>query len=223
MNIQEVEKLIGYTFKDKQILIKSLTHASFNKRGGNYEKLEFFGDAFLNFVIAKHIFQTRKNLSVGEMTKLRAQIVCTENLRNATKRLGLWVHVRRDDNARSLDGSKKLFADIFESIVGGIYADGGEDASEKFILRSLSEEIEKSNKNDALTDFKTALQEYIQGEKIGEIEYLSRDVSQNPQSPYFETSLLVGGKEVAKGSGNNKKKSSQSAAKNALINYGVIK
>lgn len=223
MNTQEIEKLIGYTFKDKQLLIKSLTHSSFNKRKENYEKLEFFGDAYLNFAIAKYLFETHKKLSVGEMTKLRAQIVCTENLRNATKRLGLWDFVRRDDNARSLDASKKLFADVFESIVGAIYTDGGEEQSRKFIFRALEKEIKMCVSQDVLTDYKTTLQEYIQGEKLGEISYDSTDISHNPQSPYFETSLKVDGKKVAKGCGESKKKASQACAKNALIKYGIIK
>ncbi|MFI3166114.1 MAG: ribonuclease III [Bacillota bacterium] len=223
MNTPQIEKLIGYTFKNKNILVKALTHSSFSRRGENYEKLEFFGDSFLNFVIAKYLFENRSDLSVGEMTKLRAQIVCTENLRDATRRLGLWEHVRRDDNAKILDGSKKLFADIFESVVGAIYLDGGPIASVKFILSALEKEINETVKSDALTDFKTALQEYVQGVKIGEIEYVSEDISHNPQSPFFETTLKVGGVAVAKGRGESKKKSSQDSAKNALLKYGVIK
>ncbi len=223
MNETDIQNKIGYIFSDKSLLEKALTHSSFKKRGENYEKLEFFGDSFLNFVIAKHLFETRSELSVGDMTKLRAQIVCTENLKNATKRLGLWEHVRRADNMRIQDQSKKLFADIFESIVGGIYCDGGEAESEKFILWALSEEIANTLEKDILIDYKTTLQEYVQGRKIGEIFYKTCSVLGEGHKPYFEIALLVGGVEVSRGSGENKKKASQICAKLALEKYGVLK
>ncbi len=220
MNITEVEKLIGYTFKNKDILTQALTHSSFKKNCQNYEKLEFFGDSFLNFVVAKHLFQKRNNLSVGEMTKLRAEIVCTENLKNATKKMGLWSHVRLVENSKIASENKKLFADIFESIVGGIYVDGGEAQSEKFVMKALEAEIAKAGKNTQLTDYKTALQEYVQGRKMGEITYETTAVSGSSHTPSFEITLCVGGREIARANGISKKKASQACAKIPLEKYG---
>ncbi len=223
MSSAEIEKLIGYTFKDKQILNIALTHSSFKRHGENYEKLEFFGDSFLNFVIAKYLFENRPNLSVGDMTKLRAQIVCTDNLKNATKKMGLWKHVKLVENTKVTSESKKLFADIFESIVGAIYVDGGESESEKFVLRALESEIAKAGEKGGFIDYKTSLQEYIQGGKLGEIFYETRSVLGEAHNPHFEIALLVSGKEIAVATGESKKKASQTCAKLALMKYGVIK
>ncbi len=223
LEIMQIEELIGYKFKNKNTLKKALTHSSFHGKGkvGNYEKLEFFGDSFLNFVIAKYIFTSNQSLSVGEMTKLRAKIVCTENLKNATARLGIWEHIKKSV-INGEDTSKKLYADVYESLVGGIYIDGGEEESEKFVLRTIQKEIAETINSESLIDYKTTLQEYIQSKKIGEIKYVTSSVSGEDHKPFFEIELSVGGAIIAKGSGESKKKASQQCAKHALEKYGVL-
>lgn len=223
MNIAEIENIIGYTFKDKNLLSRSLTHLSTvpKGKGKSYEKMEFYGDAFLGFVIAEYLYQEKPNLSVGDMTKLRSKIVCTDNLRDATHNLGLWKHVRVAEAIAKQNQNRKLYADIFESILCAIYIDGGETPARKFIFDNLKMNF-GSEKGEGFSDHKTALQEYVQAKKLGRIEYKTTWEGEVGNQPSFEITLFVDGNKMASAKSDSKKKADQLCAKQALLEFGVI-
>ena len=218
--LEELEKSIGYTFKDKDLLKNALTHTSYayeNKIESN-EKLEFLGDSILEFISSKYIYKNYPNLKEGEMTKVRAEVVCEKSLYEVAQKHNFSDFLYIGKSEYSCHGNQKpaIMADSVEAVIAAIYFDGGLLDAEKFIVDNLKEAIEKSTKNVGMKDYKTVLQEKLQ--KHGEVSicYTVIDTSGPDHDKTFEVKVECNGKELARGIGKTKKGAEMNAAQKAL-------
>jgi len=219
-NLENLEKIIGYTFNDKKFLIRSITHSSYahEKHVKDNETMEFLGDAILNFVITEDLYKNFGNkYKEGLLSKARSNIVSTDSLVEAAEKLGIQNFLKIKIGKSAIKNSRKLYADMIESLIAGVYLDGGMDNAKKVIITMLNEHLtEKALDKFAVKDYKTYLQEYVQGRKMGTIEYKLISKSGLDHEPFFEFAVEIDGKEYGKGTGNSKKQAQTQAAQNAL-------
>ena len=166
MNFEKLEKSIGYTFKNKELLKQALTHTSYayERKIESNEKLEFLGDSILEFISSKYIFNNYKNLKEGEMTKVRAEVVCEDSLYNiaVTHHFSDFILVGKSETHNKGNLKPAIQADSIEATIAAIYFDGGLKEAEKFIISNLKNAIEKSSRHVGMKDHKTVLQEKLQ-------------------------------------------------------------
>ena len=162
--LDELQKTIGYAFRDIFLLNKALTHASLAGQGlWSYERLEFLGDAVAGLVVAERLFSAPERLNEGEMTAIKSDAVCGRSMAAAGERLGLSEHVRVDRGlARRRDYPPSVIADAYEALVGAIFLDGGFEEAREFVLRSLAQEIHEAEERGYPPSFKSLLQELVQ-------------------------------------------------------------
>ena len=216
----EIEKSIGYTFKNKKLLEKALTHTSYayeNKVESN-EKLEFLGDSILEFISSKYIYSKYPNLKEGEMTKVRATVVCEESLHKVAKLHGFSDFLKLGKSEQLSGGKNRpaILADSVEAVIAAIYLDGGLEPVDKFIVENLSNEIEMATKHVGIRDYKTVLQEKLQEHGEVKIEYQIISEKGPDHDKIFEAQVSCDGRILAKGKGKSKKEAHMSAAKKAL-------
>ncbi len=207
------EEKIGYVFKDKALLRRCFTHTSYANEHGqeSYEKLEFLGDSILNFIVAEHLFNTSKG-DEGDMTKRRAELVSTKPIGEVIQGLDLGKEILLGEGEKNKPLKINMCADIFESVVAGIYIDGGLENAKKFICTHLLKEVKKTK---SVGDCKSALQEYVQKYKKGVVEYALREKKGPDHAPTFTCKASVG-KIFAMGTGQSKRQAEQSAAQSVL-------
>ena len=216
MNFEKLEKSIGYTFKDKNLLKKALTHTSYayeNKLESN-EKLEFLGDSILEYISSKYIYNNYKKLREGEMTKVRAEVVCEDSLYKIAKLHNFSDFILIGKSEANSGGNFKpaILADSIEAI----YFDGGLEEAEKFIIRNLKDAIEKSTEHVGMKDHKTVLQEKLQENGDVSIKYTVIKETGPDHDKTFTVKVEADGKELAIGEGRTKKAAEMDAAGKAL-------
>ena len=182
------------------------------------EKLEFLGDSILEFISSKYIFKNYPNLKEGEMTKVRAQVVCEQSLYKIAK-----MHNFSDflnlGKSEKLSGGKErpaILADSVEAVIAAMYIDGGLKVAEKFIIENLKNEIELATKHVGQKDYKTVLQEKLQIHGDVKIEYILLNESGPDHDKRFEMEVRCNGKKLAVGTGKSKKLAQMDAAHNAI-------
>ncbi len=221
MDFEKIERSIGYTFKDKSLLKKALTHTSYayEKNIESNEKLEFLGDSILEFISSKYIYNNYKKLKEGEMTKVRAEVVCENSLYEVAKSHNFSDFILVGKSEANNKGNHKpaILADSIEATIAAIYFDGGLEAAEKFIIDNLKEAIENSTKHVGMKDFKTVLQEKLQEKGEVKIQYTVIKESGPDHDKTFTVKVEVDGKELAIGEGKTKKHAEMNAAEKALI------
>jgi len=220
MNIEEIEKSIGYNFKDKELLKTALTHTSYANENNisSYEKLEFLGDSILEFISSKYLFNKYTNLTEGELTKVRAQVVCEDSLKEIAKKHKFYDHILVSKSERANGGNTKpaILADCVEAVIAAIYFDGGLEKSEEFIIFNLKEEMDYAEKHIGVKDYKTVLQEKLQKNGDVHIEYKVIKEYGPDHNKTFESEVICNGKILAQGTGKSKKIAEMQAAKQAL-------
>lgn len=194
-NLRELQEFIGYKFNDVSILEQALTHSSFanDNNKESYERLEFLGDAVIELVVSEYIYKYYY-FNSGELSKLRASLVSTEYLNNVALKLHLHELVKKSKGLQYL--SKKNTADLFESLVGAIYVDGGLKEAENIIYKFVI--IDITNVDYVLNnniDFKTQLQELLQAEGKS-FEYMTVASSGLDHEKIFEVNLIIDGESV---------------------------
>lgn len=217
--MKSLEEKIGYTFKDKELLKKALTHTSYAYEHGieSNEKLEFLGDSILEFVSSIYLYNNYPNLKEGEMTKVRATVVCENSLYKIAMSLGFSDFLLLGKSElNSNDIRKAILADSVEAIIAAMFLDGGIDPAKNFIIKNLKEDIELASKNVGQKDYKTVLQEKLQAHGEVHIEYKIINEYGPDHDKIFEAEVLCNGKVLATGKGNSKKHAEMSAAKQAL-------
>ena len=215
-----IEESIGYTFKDKNLLKKALTHTSYayeNKVESN-EKLEFLGDSILEYLSSKYIYGKYPNLKEGEMTKVRATVVCEESLYKVAKlhNFSDFLYLGKSEQLSGGKNRPAILADSVEAIIAAMYLDGGLEQAEKFIIENLANEIEIATKHVGIKDYKTVLQEKLQEHGEVKIEYQITSEKGPDHDKIFEAQVSCDGRILAKGTGKSKKEAHMSAAKKAL-------
>ena len=222
--MSELEKKLGYTFRDPELLALALTHSSWsNERGlghkGCNERLEFLGDSILGFVVAEALFQTYGDKPEGEMTRLRAELVCESSLVEAAAPLGLGEHLRLSKGEAMGGGHQRpsMIADAFEAVLAAIYLDGGEEAARAFLGRTILPKIRKAAA--AKHDYKTLLQEAVQSVGIAAPTYRMAGESGPDHRKVFTAQVIYGGEVAGEGSGFSKKEAEQAAAQAAYERF----
>ena len=220
MNIEEIEKSINYKFKNNKLLETALTHTSYANENNveSYEKLEFLGDSILEFISSKYLYNTYENLSEGQLTKVRAQVVCEDSLKEVAKKHKFYEYIRVSKSEKANGGNKKtaIMADCVEALIAAIYFDGGLDLAEKFIIKNLKDAIEYAVKHIGMKDYKTVLQEKLQANGDVHIEYIIINEEGPDHDKTFTAEVKCNGKVLAKGIGKSKKLAEMQAAKLAL-------
>lgn len=206
---KKAENIIGYTFKDKRLLKRAFTLSSASPRENN-ERLEFFGDAVLQFVVTEMLYS--EGGSEGDMTARRQQIVSGEALEAVAKRMGLDGLLIR---GRGDTHNHKAISSVYEAVAAAIYLDGGICAAAEFIRSTVDMSGEKSQIN-----YKGKLQELLQGRGLPLPEYAKRELG-NPQNPLFEATASVGGRSYT-ARGSSVKEAEQLAAKAAYLAHRNI-
>lgn len=218
----QAEKLTKL-FKDQELLEQAFTHKSWvnenrNARESN-ERLEFLGDAILEFVVSKEIYQTFPDKEEGYLTALRANLVNTENLANLAKKLGIGekLYLSKGEEEGGGRTNPSLLADTFEAVVGAYFLDQGIEVVGKFIKKHLLSEI-PSKISQPLKDAKSRLQELVQARGQGTPVYRVIEASGPDHDKNFVVEVYIDNDAKGKGVGKNKSNAAQEAAKNALEN-----
>ena len=223
LNLEEFERKIEYCFSDKSLLILALTHSSYaneNKKGKheNNERLEFLGDAVLDMVVSEYMYRHFPKMPEGELTKLRAAVVCEGSLAALSRSLGIGRCLLLGKGEESTGGRDRdsILADAFEAIIGAICIDGGMEAATKYIEGFMISCIEHTKNHFRNLDCKTHLQEIIQKVSKVPLQYVIIDEQGPDHDKVFVAEVTHEGKILGKGSGKSKKEAEQSAANNAL-------
>ncbi|MBO5135974.1 MAG: ribonuclease III [Clostridia bacterium] len=212
---------IGYNFKNKKLYDCAFTHISYAKEMGaeSNQRLEFIGDGLLDFIVGERLFELYPELAEGDLTKMRAYLVCEKSLHRLGTKLDLGNKMRFAKTELKCKGNLKasIIADCFEALIGAIYLDGGFDCAKKWILEQYGDEF-TAVKNQDLMDYKSELQDYFQKreKERGTVTY--RLVSQDgpDHAPTFTVEAMHNETPLAKGTGTSLKKAEQDAAKHAL-------
>lgn len=222
------QRTIKYRFKSEDLLIKALMHRSFaneNKMKGtnNNERLEFLGDAVLELTISDHVFNAFPDLSEGEMTKLRASVVCEAMLAKIARQIGLGEIIRMGKGEEQSGGRNRgsILSDTMEAVFGAVYLDGGIDEAKKAIIGLLADEVTESAKNINSNDCKTYLQEELQRNSQEPIEYRVLQEKGPDHDKIFIVQLSHGNRVLGTGEGRSKKEAEQSAALRAIEQLGL--
>ena len=217
--LREFEEEIGYSFKDKNLLIKALTHTSYayENKTESYERLEYLGDSILEFISSKYLFNNYSNLSEGEMTKVRASSVCEDSLYDVATEHNFIEYIFLGKSEQSSNGTRKaILADIVEAIIAAIYLDSNLENAEKFILNNLKSQIEYASKHVGIKDYKTVLQEKLQVNGDISIRYKIIKEEGPDHDKLFTAEVEINGKKMAEGTGKSKKNAEMEAAKRTL-------
>jgi len=220
-NINSLENRLGIKFSNKPLLITAITHSSYANQYKNVqfnERLEFLGDSVLQLTITEYLFSYYKDKSEGELTKLRALIVCESSLYDVAKKLDLGSYIRMSKGEELTGGRERisLLADSMEAVLAAIYLDKGLDIVKNFITNNFIDIIEKAINNEIVLDYKTKLQEILQKQGDVNIKYDLMKYEGPPHRRKFYTAVLIENKIMGEGSGFSKKESEQSAARKAL-------
>lgn len=220
MNLEKLEKNIGYQFKNKELLQTALTHTSYanEKNIQSNEKLEFLGDSILEFISSKYIFKKYPNLKEGEMTKLRADVVCEKSLYRVAQKHNFndFLLVGKSQQINKGSKNQAMLADSVEAIIAAIYFDSGLQDAEKFIIENLKEYIDIASKHVGMKDYKTVLQEKLQIHGDVVIHYEIIDEKGPDHNKTFTARVNCNGKNLAIGTGKTKKLAEMEAACKAL-------
>ena len=177
MDLTDFEKNIGYNFKDKKLLKTALTHVSYayENKGISNERIEFLGDAVLELVISKYLYKSMPNLSEGEMTKVRASVVCEKSLLEVAKKhnFGDFLYFGKSEIANKGNQRPAILSDAVEAVIGAMYLDSDFETAEKFVISNLEDTIKKSVSGVGIKDYKTELQEKLQVHGDVKIEYIT--------------------------------------------------
>ncbi len=222
-SLKQFAQKLGYTFHNISLLNESLTHSSYanenKKKNIRYnERLEFLGDAVLSVIISDYLYNRLKRTPEGELTKIRASIVCEASLAQCSIILNVGKYLLLGKGEETTGGRDRvsILADAFEAIIGAIYLDGGLEEAKKFVLNNLESTIEAAIHGKIFQDYKTQLQEIIQGDNCQKIVYEIINEEGPDHSKVFHVQVKIGNKVLGKGSGKSKKEAEQNAAKIAL-------
>ena len=212
---------IDYQFQNKTLYQTAMTHSSYaNEHRGNHlhhnERLEFLGDSVLGFVTADYLFYP--DLPEGELTKLRAAVVCEGALCEIARELGIPQEIRLG-HGEELGGGRErpsILADATEALLGAIFMDGGIEPARAFVLRFIPHKVEVAIAGGAFKDYKTMLQEIVQKNKQETLQYRLAGQSGPDHDKRFTMELLLNSNVFALGTGRSKKEAEQMAAKKAL-------
>jgi ribonuclease-3 len=219
--IKDLEAAIGYRFRDISLLQNALAHSSYaNERWHNSllsnERLEFLGDSILGMTVADHLYRTFPDRPEGELTRMRADMVCETTLATVAEQIGLGQHLLlgHGEEQGGGRGRASILADAVESIIAACYLDGGMDAAKAFIARFVLCHVPVRKLQNV--DYKTTLQELVQQKKNQVLSYTLIGESGPDHDKTFQVEVSLNGVAVGTGTGRSKKRAEQDAAHAAI-------
>lgn len=221
MDLSKFQELIGYEFRDESLLTQALTHSSYAnehhmKKLSDNERLEFLGDAVLEIVSSEFLYLNYEDLNEGQLSRLRASIVCEPTLAFCCKdiNLGDYVLLSKGEDMTGGRGRKSILSDAFESVIGAIFLDGGMEPAAAFIHKFVLNDIEHKQ---LFYDSKTRLQEVVQGNFKEQLKYILISETGPDHAKEFKVQAMVGNKVLGYGVGSTKKAAEQEAAYEGLM------
>ena len=219
--IKDLETAVGYRFRNIALLQNALTHSSYaNERWHNSllsnERLEFLGDSILGMLVAEYLYRSFPDRPEGELTRMRADMVCEKTLAGVANRIGLGEHLLLGHGEEQGGGRSResILADAVESVIAACFLDGGLDAALRFVQQYILVEVPLTRLNN--TDYKTTLQELVQQKKNQVLSYALAGQSGPDHDKQFEVEVRLNGTVVGKGCGRSKKRAEQDAARAAI-------
>ena len=219
--LTKLEQGLGYTFTDKALLENALTHSSYanenrEKHIPDNERLEFLGDSILGFVVADYLYRNFPDKPEGELTRIRADLVCERNLAEAAATIELGSYLLLGHGEEQGGGRKRdsIVSDAMESVIAASYMDGGFAAAKEIFDRLILSNIPKGRPRNF--DYKTALQELVQRKKDQQLHYELVGESGPDHDKHFEVAVELNGRAVGRGVGSSKKRAEQAAAEAAI-------
>ena len=219
--LTKLEQGLGYTFRNKALLENALTHSSYANENRerhlpDNERLEFLGDSILGFVVAEYLYRNFPDKPEGELTRIRADLVCERNLAEAAATIELGSYLLLGHGEEQGGGRKRdsIVSDAMESVIAASFMDGGFAAAKEIIDRLILSNIPKGRPRNF--DYKTAFQELVQRKKDQQIHYELTGESGPDHDKHFEVEVLLNGKAVGHGVGRSKKRAEQAAAEAAI-------
>ena len=222
LDVENVQKAIGYRFSREQLLCQAFVHSSFGNAEclPDNERMEFLGDSVLGLVVSEFLYLKFPQFDDGKLSKAKSAIVSAEGLKPIVQQLGILRYLSVAVGADNIKKkSKKIEANLYEAVVGAIYLDGGWENAKSFVLRTLTNVLNNFSLTD-IHDYKTPLQEYCQQNKK-EIKYVFESKVGSDNNPTFNYSLYVGGKKVSQGTGASKKAAEQDAARKIVEKWRI--
>ena len=220
-NSKELEKRIGYIFKDKNLLNLALTHSSYANdmkigKHHNNERLEFLGDAVLELISSETLFEEYPHKSEGELTRLRASIVCEPTLAMCARdiELGSFLMLGRGEDRTGGRSRDSVTSDAFEALIGAIYLDGGFASAKEFVKKFVLKDIENKH---LFYDSKTILQELVQKYFKERVDYVLTGEKGPDHNKTFTVDAVFDGRVIGRGEGRTKKRAEQEAAYEAIL------
>ena len=218
--MESLEKKLGYTFRDRSLLSEALNHSSYanehrSAEVSSNERLEFLGDSVLGFVTAEFLFKTYGKLPEGDLTRIRAALVCEQSLYEVAKFLGLGQYLKlgRGEEAGGGRQRQSILADATEAVFAAVYLDGGMERVRELICRVL---LSRAPAAEERRDYKTTLQEIVQRRSGQVLTYHMVDESGPDHNKTFLFQVRLNGAPVGQGRGHSKKEAEQAAARDAL-------
>ena len=229
LDVGAIYEITGYNFKDEQLLRTALTHSSYcyehnMKYSENNERLEFLGDAIFDAVIGEALYMCQTDCEEGNLSKLRAEVVCEESLLKKADEIGLYKHLYLGKGEIQMgpdSRSKALLADAMEALIGAVYLDGGWENVRTVVIKLFKDVIDDAIQGRLSHDYKSTLQVKLQADgKNHHIEYRTDMMEGPPHARRFKVSVLCDGKCAGSGEGSSKKQAEQNAAREALATEG---
>ena len=219
--IKDLEKAIGYSFKNVMLLQNALTHSSYANECWHdslksNERLEFLGDSVLGMVVADYLYRTFPNRPEGELTRMRADMVCEQTLASVANAIGLGEHLLLGKGEEQGGGRNRnsILADAVESVIAACFLDGGMEAAVPFIQKFILVKVPVAKLHNM--DYKTALQEQVQQKKNQVLTYRLVGESGPDHDKQFRVELTLNGQVIGEGTGSSKKRAEQDAARVAM-------
>ena len=225
----ELEALLGCRFHDPGLLQQALTHRSALPEMGedtlSNERMEFLGDSVLGLVVSDHLYRTHNDPQEGELTKMKSLLVSKTILAQQARNMELGRYMRLSDAEADSGGRDRtsILGDAFEAVLGAIYLDQGIECARRFVHEHLLREAGRITTDVRHVNYKSVLQEYVQGNFKSHLQYRTRAEEGPDHEKLFTMEVLASGKVLGSGQGRNKKEAEQSAACDALVRLGLLK
>ncbi len=221
--MESLEKRLDYKFNNLKLLKNALVHSSYaneiRENTHSNERLEFLGDSVLSIIVAEHIFNKYPDMPEGELTKMRASLVCEKSLCFFARELGIGEYLLLGKGEDKNGGRERdsILADAFEAVLAAIYIDGGMDAAKKHIFNTVLRDVDHHiDDADSFKDYKTLLQEIIQRNPEESVSYILIDEQGPDHDKVFTVQVRLNSNVIGQGTGKSKKQAEQMAARQAL-------
>lgn len=228
--MEELERAIGYHYQNRELLERALTHSSCSNEMGvpNHhllcnERLEFLGDSVLSIITSEYLFSHFRDCPEGDLTRMRADLVCERALAKYAEKIGLGNYLRLGKGEEKNHGRecRSIVADAFEALLASLYLDAGRARVEEFLMPFIKSELETLKPGGFQGDSKTRLQQFVQQNEGDFLEYVTVGESGPDHRKVFSVEARLNGNVIGRGEGRSKRGAEQAAAADALVLFGI--